>query len=104
MPASVQVAALPAVAVILCPRDGTIIVSSVPQTLHLQVLIPLSVQVAALVTVHALNLWPVAGTGFSSTTPQMEQIRRLTPSLVQVAATVTFHSPKRWAQAASVIS
>ena len=104
MPASVQVAALPAVAVILCPRDGTIIVSSVPQTLHLRVLIPLSVQVAALVTVHAPKLWPVAGTDFSSTAPQMEQIRRLTPSLVQVAATVTCHSPKRWAQAASVIS
>ena len=88
----------------LCPRDGTIIVSSVPQTLHLRVLIPLSVQVAAAVTFQGPNLCPGAGTDFSSTAPQMEQIRRLTPSLVQVAATVTFHSPKRWAQAASVIS
>ena len=64
-----------------------------PHTVQVRVETPVSVQVAALVTVHSPNLWPSAGTVRVSSAPHTVQVRVETPASVQVAALVTAHSP-----------
>jgi hypothetical protein len=79
-------------------------VSDAPQTVQERVWAPSDAQVAALVTLHPVQLWPVAEIACVSVCPQRLQVRAIDPFDVQVGFCVVTQSPKLCPSAPDVCS